>query len=140
MKHCNKCKLNRPLKEFHIDNRSKDKRQYICISCKAEYDKDYNTANKQVNRLLLYNRDEFRCSYCGMNSLEDKIELTLDHITPKVKGGEDVAGNLITSCKSCNSSKCDKVFNPDLMKRIKEEVKRRNKEANISDIKPIKLG
>ena len=42
------------------------------------------------------------CTYCGNSNLE---ELSMDHIFPKSKGGEDTADNLIWACKSCNSSK-----------------------------------
>ena len=42
------------------------------------------------------------CTYCGNSNLE---ELSMDHIFPISKGGEDTADNLIWACKSCNSSK-----------------------------------
>jgi len=40
------------------------------------------------------------CIYCGA---ADK--LTTDHILPTVCGGEDVPDNVVSVCKSCNSSK-----------------------------------
>lgn len=42
------------------------------------------------------------CVYCG------RPANTVDHIIPKIKGGQDVAWNLVPCCKSCNSSKKDK--------------------------------
>lgn len=42
------------------------------------------------------------CVYCG------KPANAVDHIIPKIKGGQDVAWNLVPCCKSCNSSKKDK--------------------------------
>jgi hypothetical protein len=42
----------------------------------------------------------YQCAYCG-----SKENLTLDHITPKSKGGTDRITNLLCSCKSCNLSK-----------------------------------
>lgn len=40
------------------------------------------------------------CAYCG-----NKNDLTLDHIIPQSKGGEDKLSNVICACVSCNSSK-----------------------------------
>ena len=43
------------------------------------------------------------CYYCG----SDK-SLAVDHLIPRIKGGQDEADNLIWACRSCNSSKRDK--------------------------------
>jgi hypothetical protein len=40
------------------------------------------------------------CIYCG-----NADKLTTDHILPKVCGGEDIPDNVVSVCKSCNSSK-----------------------------------
>lgn len=40
------------------------------------------------------------CSYCG-----GVDHLSLDHLIPQLRGGEDDANNLVTACRSCNSSK-----------------------------------
>ena len=40
------------------------------------------------------------CSYCG-----GADHLSLDHLIPQLRGGEDDASNLVTACRSCNSSK-----------------------------------
>jgi 5-methylcytosine-specific restriction endonuclease McrA len=42
-----------------------------------------------------------KCAYCGVES--DK--LTLDHVHPKTKGGEDLATNIVPACVHCNHSK-----------------------------------
>ena len=41
-----------------------------------------------------------KCAYCGSEE-----NLTLDHITPKAKGGTDRITNLVCACSSCNSDK-----------------------------------
>ncbi len=53
-------------------------------------------------RTLVYERDNFTCVCCGekMFSL-----LTLDHITPKSKGGKFTVDNLQTMCQRCNNAK-----------------------------------
>ena len=43
----------------------------------------------------------FRCFYCGKKNKK----LTKDHIIPISSGGENVIGNIIPACKSCNSKK-----------------------------------
>jgi hypothetical protein len=42
-----------------------------------------------------------QCAYCGVKS----TELTLDHVHPKTKGGEDLATNIVPACKRCNHEK-----------------------------------
>lgn len=42
----------------------------------------------------------YECAYCGS---EDG--LTLDHITPRIKGGSDRITNIVCACSECNHSK-----------------------------------
>ncbi len=42
----------------------------------------------------------YQCAYCGS---EDN--LTLDHITPRSRGGSDRITNVLCACKECNRSK-----------------------------------
>ena len=46
-----------------------------------------------------------RCAYCGKEA-----ELTLDHFVPVSKSGELSINNIISACRSCNSSKGNKSF------------------------------
>jgi len=45
----------------------------------------------------------FRCVYCGAILPADR--LTLDHVEPKVKGGDRSDGNLVACCVPCNTAK-----------------------------------
>lgn len=45
----------------------------------------------------------FRCAYCGRGDLT----LSRDHKIPVSRGGTDDIGNIIPSCRPCNSSKGD---------------------------------
>lgn len=56
-------------------------------------------------RALIYKRDDYTCGYCGA-----KENLTLDHILPSSKGGEDTWENLVTCCLKCNLKKGDKLL------------------------------
>lgn len=51
-------------------------------------------------RRLIYERDDYRCVTCGTAD-----RLTLDHIHPWSRGGEDHPDNLQTLCQPCNSAK-----------------------------------
>lgn len=51
-------------------------------------------------RAQVYERDDNRCVTCGSTD-----RLTLDHVFPYSRGGEDVFANLQTMCQPCNSSK-----------------------------------
>lgn len=57
-------------------------------------------------RNTVFIRDNFQCVYCGTNVVSDP---QCDHVIPLSQGGETVEGNLATSCKSCNSSKKDRL-------------------------------
>jgi 5-methylcytosine-specific restriction endonuclease McrA len=48
-------------------------------------------------------RDGNACVYCGATAASSGAHLHLDHLTPRVAGGADVATNLVLACRSCNS-------------------------------------
>ena len=57
----------------------------------------------KLNRRNIYARDGSRCQYCGKHF--PTRELTLDHITPRVHGGENSWTNLVCACVRCNARK-----------------------------------
>ena len=57
-------------------------------------------------RMRILERDHFRCVYCNAQPPVD--ELTLDHVEPRVKGGDQSDGNLVACCKACNELKAGK--------------------------------
>lgn len=58
----------------------------------------------KTERLAIYLRDSFTCAYCGRDlSQAHPREVSLDHLTPQVSGGDHRCTNLITACLSCNS-------------------------------------
>ncbi len=54
-----------------------------------------------LNKANIFRRDNFTCQYCGARN----VPLTIDHIIPKVHGGQDTWTNLITACITCNNKK-----------------------------------
>lgn len=58
-----------------------------------------------LNRRNIMMRDNFQCVYCGAGK-----ELTLDHVIPQSKGGENSWENLVTCCSPCNCKKGNKTL------------------------------
>ena len=59
-----------------------------------------------MKRLRIYMRDKFRCQYCGEK--KPVGELTLDHILPRSRGGDNSPVNIVTACVPCNNRKSDR--------------------------------
>lgn len=56
-----------------------------------------------MKRNQIFDRDGYRCVYCGEQFAPDA--LTLDHVQPRVRGGDRSEGNLVTACMGCNTLK-----------------------------------
>jgi len=56
-----------------------------------------------AKRMRIYMRDKFRCQYCGEK--RGANELTLDHILPRSRGGDNSPVNIVTACVGCNQRK-----------------------------------
>lgn len=54
-------------------------------------------------RKKLWERFNGKCGYCGCDIKLEKMQA--DHIVALSRGGEDVALNLLPSCRSCNHRK-----------------------------------
>jgi 5-methylcytosine-specific restriction endonuclease McrA len=59
------------------------------------------TAPGRRERVL--KRDRHCCVYCGLAFPAE--ELTLDHVEPRMRGGDDSEGNLVAACRACNELK-----------------------------------
>jgi 5-methylcytosine-specific restriction endonuclease McrA len=57
----------------------------------------------KISRARIYQRDKYVCVYCGGNK-----KLTIDHVIPKSRGGENSWENMVTCCFDCNSRKGNK--------------------------------
>jgi 5-methylcytosine-specific restriction endonuclease McrA len=60
-------------------------------------------------RFDVFNRDGFRCVYCG-RSASDGVTLEADHRIARANGGTDDLDNLVTSCRDCNRGKSAKAL------------------------------
>ena len=57
----------------------------------------------KCNRENIFWRDAYICQYCSKRFPENL--LTLDHVTPRSKGGPKTWENIVTSCKTWNQKK-----------------------------------
>jgi 5-methylcytosine-specific restriction endonuclease McrA len=81
----------------------------------------------KLNRRNIYARDGNRCQYCGGRF--STRELTLDHIVPRVQGGENSWVNLVCACVKCNARKGGRTPDQAHMKLIRRPVKPRRNPA-----------
>lgn len=51
----------------------------------------------------IFRRDKYRCVYCGETFPAGM--LTLDHVQPRMRGGDGSDGNLVSACRTCNADK-----------------------------------
>jgi 5-methylcytosine-specific restriction endonuclease McrA len=57
-----------------------------------------------LSRKNILRRDGHRCQYCGRGDLP----LTVDHVIPISRGGDDTWENLVCACVWCNNRKGDR--------------------------------
>lgn len=57
-----------------------------------------------LSRKNILRRDGHRCQYCGRADLT----LTIDHVVPVSRGGEDSWENMVCACVRCNNRKGDR--------------------------------
>jgi CRISPR/Cas system Type II protein with McrA/HNH and RuvC-like nuclease domain len=73
----------------------------------------YRPTNLKVNRKRIFKRDKSTCQYCG-----SKKHLTIDHVMPRSRGGENTWANLVTCCSRCNVYKGNRTPKEANMKLI----------------------
>lgn len=59
-----------------------------------------------MNRRDIYNKYNGHCAYCG--KMIEYDDMTIDHINPLSKGGNNDLANTIPSCQLCNNQKADR--------------------------------
>ena len=72
-----------------------------------------------LSRKNILKRDNHTCQYCGIRS----VPMTIDHIIPRQRGGEDSWYNLITACVACNTRKGNRMPREVQMKLMKKPRK-----------------
>jgi len=57
----------------------------------------------RFSRRNIFERDRNTCQYCGRRF--SKVDLTIDHVIPRSRGGRDTWENLVLACMKCNVRK-----------------------------------
>jgi len=84
---------------------------------------------KKANRMKVVVRDGKRCSYCDA----DDVDLELDHIIPKSRGGSDNVKNLVLCCRTCNLAKGNMLPHEIQDIKLSERVKQLRGYANSKE-------
>jgi len=66
-------------------------------------EKDIDYYNARENRIKVFERDTYKCHYCGKQLT--RFTATLDHLKPVSEDGDNSFDNLLTACLNCNSRK-----------------------------------
>lgn len=107
---------------YNMEDIVGDEYYSVCGDClkdiiRTPLEEYYSSVTLNENKLNLkgrfeiMERDGFKCIYCGRKPSNDNdIELQIDHVFPKSKGGSNGFDNLVTSCRECNQGKGDYIL------------------------------
>jgi 5-methylcytosine-specific restriction endonuclease McrA len=79
--------------------------------------------NVRFSRQNIYLRDKSTCQYCGIRF--PRVDLNLDHVVPRSRGGKTTWENVVCSCIPCNLHKGGRTPEQARMKLLKEPVRPR---------------
>ena len=79
----------------------------VVVATECEYF-ETTIRNIRYSRRNVFQRDGLICQYCGKKCKKD--EMTIDHVTPRSKGGTNSWTNVVTCCITCNAEKGDKTI------------------------------
>jgi len=69
---------------------------------------DFYRKDVKFSRRNIFERDRNTCQYCGRRF--SRMDLTIDHVIPRARGGTDSWGNLVLACVKCNVRKGDRLL------------------------------
>jgi 5-methylcytosine-specific restriction endonuclease McrA len=68
----------------------------------------------KLTRREILRRDNYTCQYCGKHSMD----LTIDHVIPRHRGGKHVWTNVVAACPTCNHRKGGRMLEDAGMKLL----------------------
>jgi 5-methylcytosine-specific restriction endonuclease McrA len=79
----------------------------------THYDRPRESA-VPFSRRNIFKRDHMTCQYCGARPGTE--ELTIDHVTPRARGGLSTWENCVLACVACNAKKANRTPDEAYMK------------------------
>lgn len=65
--------------------------------------------SKRWSKAGVLERDNWTCVYCGKVAVgRERNDMTVDHVHPRSKGGQDTWSNTACACLKCNQRKADR--------------------------------
>ena len=75
------------------------------------------------SRRNIYRRDGYVCQYC--RSRPGSRELSIDHVTPRSRGGKSTWENCVLACTDCNARKASRTLAEARMQLLRSPVRPR---------------
>jgi len=85
---------------------------------------EYNSVPRRTiiySKRLVYERDKWTCQYCKTQL--SRSNATIDHVTPRSKGGKSSFENCVASCEVCNKIKSNRLLENTKFKLLKRPKK-----------------
>jgi hypothetical protein len=125
-KWCRKCRQRLPVESFAPEPRNSDGLRSWCTPCVNARTLEWHRANPATIQALkalhreaaesnavterdwarLLARWDYCCAYCGVGGKR----LSWEHVVPLTRGGRHTIGNVLPICRSCNSSKGNRLL------------------------------
>ena len=77
---------------------------------------------RKLTRLEVFKRDHYTCQYCG----KETRQLTLDHVTPRYRGGQHTWENVVSACVPCNRRKAGRTPQEAGMRLVRQPSRPRD--------------
>jgi len=90
------------------------------------------------SRRNIFKRDRYTCQYCGKQYRGDVAmeALTIDHVTPKSRGGRSTWENCVLACMTCNARKANRT--PEESKMQLRHAPKKPKWSALMQVSPGK--
>lgn len=95
---------------FQYPRKIKTKNHHIYWPSVIASKETFRCDDIHLNHESLYYRDHCICMYCEQPIVSWK-HVTMDHVLPKSKGGQDTWNNIVSACGTCNNKKADDMSN-----------------------------
>lgn len=104
---CSSARGKASARKYHVSPKGKISRRNNYI--RWYYDLGSEQAISLVDWMSILESYNHRCAYC-LREFGAQLRPSMDHFIPLSKGGLHAASNVVPACRSCNSSKHNRIF------------------------------